>query len=149
MPDYGGTPNHSRERRPSQGPRDEAQLRERLKAAFGNDYVSFLLDPPRERYEEYLERTKAYVRDRVGAITTHQLRNIFARVKRAKSRHDLMLLRPQLAYVAGRSEKVQMSELVQLLDDLIRQVDDRTLDGFKRFYEAIIAYHKFYDPKGS
>jgi CRISPR-associated protein Csm2 len=149
MPNHSGPPNRGTDRGPSQGSSREEQVRSRLEAAFGPRYEDFLLNPPEERYEKYLNDIKSYVRARVRKITTHQLRNIFSRVKRARRPHDLAILRPQLAYIAGRAEHEEMRELVQLLDDLIRRVDEKTLEGFKHFYEAIIAYHKFYDIKGS
>lgn len=123
--------------------------RDTLRQIFGNDYVKAILEPSVEGYDRFLDQVKNFVQKNARNITTHQLRNIFSRVKHASTPHDLSILRPQLAYVAGRSEKREMRTLVVLLDDLIRAVDARRLEAFKRFYEAIIAYHKYYDIKGS
>jgi CRISPR type III-A-associated protein Csm2 len=125
------------------------QHRESLRRIFGSDYVKTILEPSEEGYDGFLDRVKTFVQQNARNITTHQLRNIFSRVKHATRPHDLSILRPQLAYVAGRSDKWEMRMLVVLLDDLIRAVDERRLEAFKRFYEAIIAYHKYYDIKGS
>lgn len=117
-----------------------------LHQAFGEDYAQRLLAPT--DYNAYVSNLKRFVEQRLRAITTHQLRNIFSQVKRASSPTDLQLLRPKLAYVAGREDKDPMSLLVVLLDDLIQQV--RTTEdvrAFVRLFEAVIAYHKYFNPK--
>lgn len=79
-------------------------------------------------------------------ISTSQIRGIFNRVKRLSddfeaSKKDLNLLRPKLAYQKGRFEVLE--PLTSVLIELIKKVNDnKTLEGFKEFFEAIIAYHK-------
>ena len=81
-------------------------------------------------------------------ITTSQMRGIFQEVKRLpdnyeKSKRDLNLLRPKLAYQKGRFDVLE--PLTRVLIHMIKNVkDDNTLEGFKDFFEAIIAYHKAY-----
>ncbi len=81
-------------------------------------------------------------------ISTSQIRAIFTAVKRLpdnfeKSKKDLNLLRPKLAYQKGRFGDLE--PLTKVLTHLIKNVsDDSTLKGFKEFFEAIIAYHKAY-----
>jgi CRISPR-associated protein Csm2 len=81
-------------------------------------------------------------------ISTSQIRGIFQNVKRLpddfeKSKKDLNLLRPKLAYQKGRFS--QLTPLTEILTHLIKQVNnDLTLKGFKEFFEAILAYHKSY-----
>jgi CRISPR-associated protein Csm2 len=119
--------------------------RRAIREVFGTDYVQVILHPDSD-YNGFLEKLKSYVSRRARNITPHQLRNIFSRVKAAKAPGDLYRLRPQLAYVAGRAERDEMRELVVLLDDLIKQVDSpETLRNFRSFYEAVIAYHKYFD----
>jgi CRISPR type III-A-associated protein Csm2 len=139
-------------RRDDHGPRrnrTDDDFRISLRQVFGNDYVRTILEPSPATYDQFLDQVKDFVRTKARSITTHQLRNIFSRVKRARTPHELSILRPQLAYVAGRSERDEMRELVILLDDLIREVNEERLKAFQSFYEAIIAYHKYFDPKGS
>jgi CRISPR type III-A-associated protein Csm2 len=90
-----------------------------------------------------------YIKERKSAITTSQLRNIFQKVKEAKNRLQLQMIRPLLAYVAARQKSEEAKELVKFLSDLINEVkdDDKQLQNFQYFMEAIVAYHKFHNPK--
>ena len=84
-------------------------------------------------------------------ISTSQIRAIFQTVKRLpddfeSSKKHLNLLRPKLAYQKGRFEVLE--PLTRVLIHLIKNVNDNdTLEGFKEFFEAIIAYHKAYGGK--
>lgn len=88
----------------------------------------------------------AHYQYRRKSISTSQIRGIFNRVKRLPddfeaSKKDLNLLRPKLAYQKGRFEVLE--PLTTVLIELIKKVNDnKTLEGFKEFFEAIIAYHK-------
>ncbi len=86
-------------------------------------------------------------------ITTSQLRNIFRDVKDA-SLQELPLKRPKLAYIAGRTDKnkIGMHNLLKLLDNLLRKIGVENIPenhekhkGFLAFFEAVLAYHKYYD----
>ncbi|HEU0078581.1 MAG TPA: type III-A CRISPR-associated protein Csm2 [Longimicrobiaceae bacterium] len=130
--------------------RTDDDFRQSIREVFGKDYVALILNPHGGDYNDYLDRVKRFVQDRARQITTSQLRNIFTRVQSAKRPEQLHVLRPRLAYVAGRSDREEMRELVVLLDDLIREVqtEDRVA-AFRSFFEAVIAYHKYYNPKES
>ena len=88
----------------------------------------------------------AHYRYRGKPISTSQIRGIFNTVKRLsdnfeESKKDLNLLRPKLAYQKGRFEVLE--PLTNVLIELIKKVNDnKTLEGFKEFFEAILAYHK-------
>lgn len=124
--------------------------REKIRGVFGKEYVELILEPHRHGYNDFIARVKDFVENRARQITTHQLRNIFTRVRAAREPAHLFVLRPQLAYVAGRSDRSEMRELVVLLDDLIQAVNSpERVAAFRDFYEAVIAYHKYYNPKGS
>ena len=86
-----------------------------------------------------------------NGLTTSQIRNIFSDVKKLNKydtdKTNLLLLRPKLAYVAGRHGKKTrvIKELQEVIDACITQVkDNQSLKNFKDFFEAIIAYHKYY-----
>ncbi|RMF53300.1 MAG: type III-A CRISPR-associated protein Csm2 [Bacteroidetes bacterium] len=126
----------------------EAERRQQLKRAFGDDYVTFILNPDKPDYNAYIEKLKAFVSRNVKGITTSQLRNAFSRIKPLKNPKELPPLRPNLAYVAARSNSDQMKLLMQLVDDLIPGVDSsEKLAEFQRFFEAVIAYHKYFGGK--
>ena len=84
-------------------------------------------------------------------LKTSQIRKFLDAVKKIDSkggtggfsRDAVKLLKPQLAYAAGRQQEVK--PLMLLLDPCIDRVD--TKEDFKQFarlVEGIVAYHKFY-----
>ena len=75
-------------------------------------------------------------------MTTSQIRNIFSEVKKMKfDKYKIELLRPQLAYTAGKHHEV--APLQEVLDEAIKGIDDESkFDRFKDFFEAIVAYHR-------
>jgi len=77
-------------------------------------------------------------------MTTSQIRNIFGEVKKMKfDEYKIELLRPQLAYTAGRHLK-QVGPLQEVLDEAIKEIDgdNAKFARFKDFFEAIEAYHR-------
>lgn len=148
----GNKGNQSEENENHSGWSEEKALEE-IKESFGANYVSEILSKKKSDYNDYIRRVKAYAEGTAKEITTTQLRNIFSRIKKIKISNldDLHVLRPKLAFVAGRSDK-KMKTLVFLLDVLITKIDDdpEKLCQFQDFFEAIVAYHKYYEPeKGS
>jgi len=76
-------------------------------------------------------------------MTTSQIRNIFSEVKKMEfDKYKIDLLRPKLAYTAGRHREVL--PLQEVLDKAIKEIDDDEgkFDRFKDFFEAIVAYHR-------
>ena len=128
----------------------EQRTKENIIRAFGKDYTRLILDFKKDEYNHLVGKVKEYVERNARSITTSQLRNIFGKVLRAKEPFDVYQLRPKLAYVAGRSDKWQMKELVFLLDELIQSIQNKDqLKNFKDFFESIIAYHRYFNPKGN
>lgn len=79
-------------------------------------------------------------------VTTHQLRNIYDRVKPLKKGEisKLKMLRVQLAYISARH--TAMRNMVEVLDDLIKIAkNDQDLAGFQQFMQALVAYQKYYE----
>jgi len=86
-----------------------------------------------------------------NGLTTSQIRKIFSDVKKLesyeKNKAELLLLRPKLAYVAGRHGKRSkgVKDLQEIIDACVRQIkDDESFKNFQNFFEAILAYHKYY-----
>lgn len=97
-----------------------------------------------------LDNVKHFVEIEGKSITTSQLRNIYARIKKADSPEELQLLRPVLAYTSARQKGDGGKVIIALLDDLIQKVkDEKQVSSFQTFAEAIVAYHKYYHPKQS
>jgi len=109
-----------------------------------------ILKKEKKDYNGYIQCVKKYVEDDARDISASQLRNIFTKVKKAKEATDLTVLRPKIAYISGRTDdkKEGMKRLLFLLDHLIKQIEKQEqTEEFKKFFESIIAYHKYYGGK--
>ena len=102
-----------------------------------------------ERFIQYSEQFGILCQRK--RVTTTQIRRIFQEVKRLpnefeKSKVDLNLLRPKLAYQKGRFS--ELTDIQKLFDHLIKNIHtDLELANFKEFFEAIICYHKAHGGK--
>ncbi|NTV18267.1 MAG: type III-A CRISPR-associated protein Csm2 [Bacteroidales bacterium] len=123
----------------------EVDADEVVKKYFGNDFVDLILLQKVSSYNEYIDKVKRYVENTKKGMTTSQLRNVYSRIKNLESITELFTLRPKVAYVAGRADRHELKTFLYLIDQLIRSVDDVSkLKQLKDFFEAIIAYHKYY-----
>lgn len=128
---------------------DEDRQRD-LEQAFGTNYAEDILRENKPDPNAYIDQVRRFVEKRGRGLSTSQLRNIFTRVRRAKEPAALALLRPQLAYAAARVDKEDMRDLVFLLDSLIQHVKTaEQVKQFQSFLEAVVAYHKYFNPKES
>lgn len=81
-------------------------------------------------------------------LTTSQIRNVFGSVKKMEMKgfnpNELRLLKPKLAYAAGRSKNNGVSDLRKVLSTAIDCVGDDKgkFENFCNFFEAILAYHR-------
>lgn len=95
-------------------------------------------------------------------VSSNQLRNFFSavssikRMSKAKKgeeilKRELILLKPKLAYAAGR-DKNNIKEYSRFMIDVIDKTVSSgnfhaAIENFFAFMEAVIAYHKFYSDK--
>ena len=92
-------------------------------------------------------------------LKTSQIRKFLDAVNSIKSRgrakrgeasffqRETLLLKPKLAYAAGR-QKNEVKPLMEVLDPCMDKVkDEEDFLNFSRFVEAIVAYHRFYGGK--
>lgn len=92
-----------------------------------------------------------------GGLTTSQIRNIYGTVKKMEmAKWDettigkLLLLKPKIAYAAGRHGVNGLHDLRKVIDMAIDMVNKPNnlpeklvrFDNFSKFFEAILAYHK-------
>jgi CRISPR-associated protein Csm2 len=90
-------------------------------------------------------QTESSVKKLGAAITTSQLRNVYDKVMKTKHVNDLKIIRPQLAYIAGREKGDEAQKFLAFLDFLIKSIQNEgQVKEFKVFFEAVVAYHKFY-----
>lgn len=99
------------------------------------------------------------------SIKTNQIRNFFAAILSIKNKvdastekfdfdkikTDFILLKPKIAYAAGRKNEVKpFKEFIDELVDALMQSDNSTDKATKNFFtiiESVVAYHKFYGGK--
>jgi len=95
-----------------------------------------------------------------NAMTTSQIRNVFGEVKRIQAKSqgqefekfqsEFFLLRPKIAYaearVVAKSQDSKIKDFRKVMDLAHQEVknDKENLQRFVDFFEAILAYHKFY-----
>lgn len=84
------------------------------------------------------------------ALSTSQIRNILDEIQKMPEKefdeNRLQLLRPKLAYAAGR-HKGKVHEFQKLLDHVIQLTNKSNFKNFKYFVEAIVAYHRYFGGK--
>jgi len=143
MPDYRKpTPRPPQQHIPAQESEAESYLK-----ANTVEILNFLDSPV---IDQLLTQLKAYAGENGSSMTTSQLRNIFSKVKPINSRQKLQMIRPKLAYVAARQKSSKAEQVVNFLEDLIKNVEnDAQVKNFVAFFEAFVAYHKFFDSKKS
>lgn len=122
------------------------EIREKIESKKGTLYDSLTAD----ELVEYAEKMGKYLR--AMYLKTAQIRKILDAVNKIKAttdsknfnREEIVLLKPKLAYSAGRQEQ-QVRPLMNVLTPCIDKVYNYLdFKRFAQFLEAIIAYHKYY-----
>lgn len=93
-------------------------------------------------YDQFCDNMRNYVRKyEFKNVTTSKIRNIFSELQKAKTKKEAKMLRPKLAYLAGRDSKTKF--FMNDLDATIKRIStDSELKSFKQFFEAIVCYKK-------
>lgn len=121
---------------------------------------SLVSDPEFEQIMAGDAKKLVEVAERLGQnfaddLSTSQIRNVFGEVKRLQMKgfdeqaaRELILLKPKLAYQAGR-HRGKVEDLSKVLSKAIDRVgsDAQRFEHFVDFFEAILAYHKAYGGK--
>jgi len=84
-------------------------------------------------------------------LTRSQIRNILYAIQSIRfdenTVNKLHLLRPKLAYLAGRHGG-RVREFKEIIEKAILMVtNEKEFENFKNFVEAIVAYHRYYGGK--
>lgn len=106
------------------------------------------------------KEAEQFVKDR---LKTHQLRNVFSAIERMRSYYkkeksyddhletQLILLKPKLAYAAGRQKSVRYNffPFVEKAIDAVvdAQNKDKAISNFFALMESVVGYHKFFENK--
>ena len=86
-------------------------------------------------------------------LAASQIRNVLDRLQRMPKYGDgkeLQLLRPLLAYAAGRDTTPgrKVRNLQGIIDQGIQMVSsEETFENLRNFFEAIVAYHRYHGGK--
>ena len=114
------------------------------KEYFGNTFAELLNMSSAKNLDGILESIEKFVAAEGKNLSTSQLRNIYDKAIKTQTTNELKLIRPNLAYIAGRSKNEKEKRLLAFIDLLIKSVQDGQVNEFKIFFEAVVAYHKFY-----
>lgn len=143
-------PEPRRQQRPQQEPQQSNRLIEEIKRKI-QEY-SELKNLPATELVSIADKMGKYLKD-IG-LKTNQIRRFFDGVRkidvqfnrgRSFNRDNVILLKPKLAYAAGRQERT-VKPLMEILNPAI----DRAIDSYESFkrllalIEGIVAYHKYY-----
>lgn len=84
-------------------------------------------------------------------LTTSQIRHVLNEIQRMPKNQfnemRLQLLRPKLAYAAGRHQSEGVKVFQKIVDMAIQMTNERNYQNFRYFIEAIVAYHRYYGGK--
>jgi CRISPR type III-A-associated protein Csm2 len=127
-----------------------AEMLAKTKAHFGTTYADLLQMHLSRQPDDLIEKIREFVKEegKSATVTTHQLRNIYDKVKGLPETEEglveLKLLRPMLAYIAAR--QTTMRTMAALFDDLIKSAS-KPIDvkGMKNFMQAVVAYQKYFE----
>ena len=122
------------------------ELGEEVKNKFFKDVFDELLNMSKTTsLDKILNKIEDFVKKEGSNLSTSQLRNIYDKSIKSESQNELKMIRPNLAYIAGRSTSDGEKSLLAFIDVLIKSVkSDEQVKEFKTFFEAVVAYHKFY-----
>ena len=95
--------------------------------------------------------------DEDKSLSTSQLRKFFGEIKRIqatndfeKSKDDVLMLKPKLAYAKGRAKRdnkihnlfTEMSKALNVIDYKDNKKGEKDFNNFIKIFEAVVAYHK-------
>lgn len=97
------------------------------------------------------ELGKYFAQGRMGEVlSTSQIRNVLDEIQRMPQKkfdeNRLQLLRPKLAYAAGR-HKGKVQEFQKIIDRAIQWTNKDNFVNLRYFVEAIVAYHRYHGGK--
>jgi len=114
---------------------------------FAKNYDDILNMSKCEEFDQLIENIESFVQKEASAVSPSQLRNIYDKAIGARTVNELKMIRPKMAYVAGKTGKdgSGIRRFFAFIDQLIKKVgNDAELAEFKSFFESIVAYHKLY-----
>ncbi|MGE5364149.1 MAG: type III-A CRISPR-associated protein Csm2 [Bacteroidota bacterium] len=119
---------------------------------FTDNPVNYILKSYREATEtdEFLSSVDRFAFRTKNDIPVSQLKTLYSEIRPLETAdlNRLKMLRINLAFIAGKNDKSQATQkLCALLDALLQNVNEDSMDSFKDFFEALLAYYKLHNPK--
>lgn len=114
---------------------------------FSKNFSELLNMSNTENLDSILSAIEKFVAQEGKNLSTSQLRNIYDKTKKTTNVNELKLIRPNLAYIAGRSNNDNEKKLLAFIDLLIKELNSNQVKEFHIFFESVVAYHKFYGKK--
>lgn len=142
--------NQQRRRHPSSShePRPNpsfSELGENMyKSYFKDRNISILENQGDTNVDAFIQQVEKFVEEKGKQLSNTQLRNIYNKILNTDDLISLKMIRPQLAYLAGRENNQGSKELLSFIDILIKETSVETIENFKQFMQMVVAYHKFY-----
>jgi len=142
--------NQQRRRHPSSShePRPNpsfSELGENMyKSYFKDRNISILENQGDTNVDAFIQQVEKFVEEKGKQLSNTQLRNIYDKILNTDDLISLKMIRPQLAYLAGRENNQGSKELLSFIDILIKETSVETIENFKQFMQMVVAYHKFY-----
>lgn len=124
-----------------------AELGQELNERYFNNQSVLILLKDHSKADELIGLTEKLVNEKGENLSNSQLRNVYDKILNAKTLIDLKLIRPQLAYMAGRATgkgTIEVKSFLSFIDLLIKETKEETIEDFKKFMEMVVAYHKYY-----
>ena len=97
--------------------------------------------------DAFILQVEKFVQEKGEGLSNTQLRNIYDKVINTQDIVSLKMIRPQLAYLAGRAtgrDANKIKEFLSFIDLLIKETTTESMESFKQFMQMVVAYHKFY-----
>lgn len=123
-----------------------------FKEFFTNNPIEYILSPSEdpEDIDKYLNNINNFVYSVRNEIPVAQFRKIYNELRKLTPDdfNKIKEMRIQLAFIAGRNDKSMATQkFCILLDQIIQNLSSSTLKSFTKFLEAVIAFHKYHNPK--
>ncbi len=118
----------------------------------------WIIEGADEQMVEFCDKLGEVLKDK--DISSSQLRNIYGEIMRIKQKGyekcktDFVLLKPKVAYNGSRLQKDWQKKFFK--NNFINKVfnpatdavkDNQTFNHFQKFFEAVLAYHKYHGAK--
>lgn len=125
----------------------EDNLLEKAIKAFHPHYKELLKMETTDHLIELDDKLRTFIKENVSGISSSQLRKLYDKILTQKTARDIQLLRPIFAYTIARQNNDKSKQVMLLIDALAKELkdDEKDVKGFKRFMEALVAYHKYYE----